>query len=239
MIIGSGFIAKNFKKKSLFIKNLRIAIYASGVSNSQSTNKNNFLRERKKILTYKKKIGTKLFIYISTCSIFDPSRKNTAYVKHKLNMENLIKNNFKKFIIVRFPEVVGFGSNKKNLINFFYQKIVNNSKFILWTNSKRNIIDIDDAVKLCLNFIKNIKKNKKIKLEVNIANTMYVSVASIVNIIEKLTCRKAIFDKINFGTLNWNISPLISKKIIKMSAIKFNKYYLKKVLKKYYLRDNP
>ena len=121
MIIGSGFIAKNFKKKIILIKKYRIAIYASGVSNSKSINKNNFLRERRKIISYKNKINSMVFIYISTCSIFDPSRKNTAYVKHKLNMENVVKKNFNKFVIVRFPEVVGFNGNKNNLVNFFYQ----------------------------------------------------------------------------------------------------------------------
>jgi nucleoside-diphosphate-sugar epimerase len=234
MIIGSGFIAKNFKKKSLLIKKRRIAIYASGVSNSKSINKNNFLRERKKIISYKKKISSNIFVYISTCSIFDPSRKNTAYVKHKLNMENVVKNNFNKFVIVRFPEVVGFNSNKNNLINFFYQKIINNNKFKLWANSRRNIIDIDDAVKLCLIFINKIKNYKKIKLEVNIANTLYVTVESIVNIIEQFTLKKALYDKIAFGNLNWKIRPLISKRIIKMSSISFNKHYLEKVLRKYY-----
>ena len=235
MIIGSGFIAKNFKKKIRLIKKYRIAIYASGVSNSKSINKNNFLRERRKIISYKNKINSMVFIYISTCSIFDPSRKNTAYVKHKLNMENVVKKNFNKFVIVRFPEVVGFNGNKNNLVNFFYQKTINNNKFTLWMNSKRNIIDIDDAVKLCLNFIKKIKNYKKIKLEINIANTMYVSVLSIVNIIEKLTLKKAIYDKIAFGNLHWRIRPLVSKRIIQMSSVIFNKYYLEKVLRKYYI----
>lgn len=234
MIIGSGFIATNFKKKNLLIKKYGIVIYASGVSNSKSINKNNFLRERNKIISYQNKIKSKIFIYISTCSIFDPSRKNTAYVKHKLNMENVVKQNFNKFIIVRFPEVVGFNSNKNNLINFFYQKINNNNKFKLWSDSMRNILDIDDAVKLCLNFIKKIKNYKKINLEVNIANTKFVSVKSIVFIIEKLTLKKALYDKIKFGNLNWKIRPLISDKIIKMSSVNFNKCYLEKVLKKYY-----
>ena len=211
MIIGSGFIAKNFKKKIILIKKYRIAIYASGVSNSKSINKNNFLRERRNIISYKNKINSLIFIYISTCSIFD------------------------KFVIVRFPEVVGFNNNKNNLINFFYQKIINNNKFMLWVNSRRNIIDIDDAVKLCLNFIKKIKKYKKVKLEINIANTMYVSVLSIVNIIEKLTLKKAIYDKIAFGNLHWKIRPLVSKRIIQMSSVVFNKYYLEKVLRKYYI----
>ena len=235
MIIGSGFIAKNFKKKIIFIKKYRIAIYASGVSNSKSTNKNNFLRERRKIISYKNKMNSMIFIYISTCSIFDPSRKNTAYVQHKLNMENVVKKNFNKFVIVRFPEVVGFNTNKNNLINFFYQKIINNNKFTLWMNSRRNIIDIDDAVKLFLNYIKKIKDYKKIKLEINIANTMYVSVVSIVNIIEKLTLKKAIYNKIAFGNLHWKIKPLVSKRIVQMSSVIFNKYYLEKVLRKYYI----
>jgi nucleoside-diphosphate-sugar epimerase len=150
-------------------------------------------------------------------------------------MENLVKKNFNKFVIVRFPEVVGFNNNKNNLINFFYQKIINNNKFILWVNSRRNIIDINDAVKLCLNFIKKIKNYTKIKLEINIANTMYVSAVSIVNTIEKLTLKKAIYDKKALGNLHWKIKPLVSKRIIQMSSVSFNKYYLEKVLRKYYI----
>ena len=86
-------------------------------------------------------------------------------------------------------------------------------------NSRRNIIDIDDAVKLSLNIIKKIKNYLKIKLEINIANTMYFSVVSIVDIIEKLTLKKAIYDKIDFGNLNWKIQPLVSKRIIQISSV--------------------
>jgi nucleoside-diphosphate-sugar epimerase len=192
------------------------------------------LREKNKIISYRNKVKSKILVYISTCSSFDPSRKKTAYVKHKLNMENVVKKNFKKFIIVRFPEVVGFNNNKNNLINFFYQKINKGKKFILWSNSKRNIIDIDDAVKLFFNFIKNIKNLNKVKLQVNIANTIFVSVTSIVNVIEKLVLKKAFYEKIKFGSLNWTIKPIISKTIINMTNISFNKYYLEKVIKKYY-----
>lgn len=234
MIIGSGFIAKNFKKEIKFLNKYRIVIFASGVSNSQSTNKNNFLKEKKKILRYKKKIKSKILIYISSCSIYDPSRNNTPYIKHKINMENLIKNNFKKFIIFRFPEIVGFNSNKKNLINFFYINIIKKKKFKLWVKSKRNIIDIEDAVKLCLNYIKGIKKFKKINFEINIANKIFFSVINIIKILEKITCKKALYKKVNIGNLNWKIKPLVPKKIINISNIKFNRCYLEKVLKKYY-----
>jgi nucleoside-diphosphate-sugar epimerase len=234
MIVGSGFIAKNFKKNNLLLKKYKIAIYASGVSNSQSKNNNNFSREKKKLLNYKKKLKSKILIYISSCSIYDPSRNSTPYIKHKINMENLVKKNFNKFIIFRFPEVVGFNSNKNNLINFFYINISRDKKFKLWINAKRNIIDIDDAIKLCLNYIKVIKKDKKINLEINIANKIFFSVANIIKVLEKLTCKKALYETVKIGNLNWKIKPLVANKIIKMSNITFDRYYLEKVLKKYY-----
>lgn len=68
-------------------------------------------------------------------------------------MENLVKNNFKKFIIIRLPEIIGLSLNKNNLINFLYSKIKNNKKFTLYFNSKRNILDINDAIKLSLAYI--------------------------------------------------------------------------------------
>lgn len=235
MIIGSGFIAQNFKKKIFLLKKYNVAIYASGVSNSQSKNANHFLREKKKLIYYKKKIEKKILVYISTCSVYDPSRKNTSYVKHKLEMENLIKKNFNKFIIFRFPEVVGYNSNKKNLINFFYVNIINNKKFKLWINSKRNIIDIDDAIKLCFSYIKFYKDYKNINFIFNIANKLFFSVIDVINIFEKLTFKKALYSKVKFGNLNWMIKPSTNKKIVKLSKIKFDEYYLEKVIKKYYL----
>ena len=91
------------------------------------------------------------------------------------------------------------------------------------------------VIKLCLNYIKVIKKYKKIKLEINIANKIFFSVANIIKVLEKLTCKKALYEKVKIGNLNWKIRPLVANKIIKMSNIIFDRYYLEKVLKKYYL----
>jgi hypothetical protein len=56
MIIGNGLIAKSFKKKKNYFKN--VIIFASGVSNSKNTNLKEFKREEKlvkKLLKKKKK----------------------------------------------------------------------------------------------------------------------------------------------------------------------------------------
>jgi len=234
MIIGSGFIAKNFKKKKHLIKKYNLAIYASGVSNSQCKVKAFFLREKYMLLSCKKKIKSKVLVYFSTCSIYDQSRRNSLYVKHKSLMEQLIKNNFNKYLIVRFPELIGFNSNKKNLINFLYQKIINNFKFSLWNNAKRNIIDIDHAIKIFFYFINKIRKYKKINLEINIANSRFYRVQNIVKVIEKITLKKAIYSKIRTGDLYWSIKNTFNSRVFNDLNIRFDKNYLEKVLKKYY-----
>lgn len=234
MIIGSGFIAKNFKKKKHLIKKYNLAIYASGISNSQSKEKKFFLREKYMLLSYKKKIKSKVLVYFSTCSIYDQSRRNSLYVKHKSLMEQLIKNNFNKYIIVRFPEIIGFNSNKNNLINFLYQKIINNFRFSLWDNAKRNIIDIDHAIKIFFYFVNKIRKVKKINLQINIANTRFYRVQKIVKVIEKITLKKAIYTKIRTGDLYWSIKNTFNFKVFNDLNIRFDKNYLEKVLKKYY-----
>lgn len=164
-------------------------------------------------------------MFILANVVFDLSRNKTPYVKHKMNMKNLNKDNLKKYIIVRFSEVVRLNSSKNNLINLFYQEIINNYKFKLWSNFK-SIVDIVDAVKISFNYIKKIiQKNKKINLEVNIANTKFVSQNKIVSIIEKLTSTNACYDKIESGHLNWKIKLLISKSILEVSNMNLNRCY--------------
>lgn len=234
MIIGNGFIAQNFQNKIKIIKKLKLAIFASGVSNSLTSNNYDFLREKKKIANYKNKINNKTLVYISSCGVFDPSRNQKPYFLHKIEMENLVKNNFKKFIIIRLPEIIGVSLNKNNLINFLYSKIKNNKKFTLYFNSKRNILDINDAIKLSLAYIEKKMNEKKINFEVNVANRKFYLVSKIVSAIEVITLRKAKFVKKKISNSNWRFTNSIDRKLIKRLNIQFNKFYLNNVIKKYY-----
>ena len=69
-IIGSGFIAKNFKKYLKFIKKNEITIYAAGISNSLEKNNKNFTKEVNRFKKFCKE-NQKKVIYISTYSIGD------------------------------------------------------------------------------------------------------------------------------------------------------------------------
>jgi len=232
-IIGSGFIAKNFEKYDKFFKKLCIKLYAAGVSNSLCSDKSLFEKDKGRIIDFSKKISKdQTLLYFSTCSVYDPSRNNNLYVKHKLNIENFIKDSFQKFLIVRLPEVVGKNSNVNTLVNFFFNKIKNKDKFDLWSNANRSIIDIEDVVKILIDFLSNVgvEKNQMI----NIANPKKSSAIHIVYILENLTGTKAKYNLITKGEKNWSIDTESTNDSMKKLNITFGKNYLENVLKKYF-----
>tara|TARA_B100002052_G_scaffold278663_1_gene285225 strand:+ start:2980 stop:3705 length:726 start_codon:yes stop_codon:yes gene_type:complete len=232
-IIGSGFIAKNFIKYGDFFKNHRFQIYAAGVSNSLCKENKLFKKDKKKLIDFCKKIkdGEKL-LYFSTCSIEDPSRNKNFYVRHKLEIEDIIKSNFDKYLIVRLPEVVGKNSNINTLINFFFNKIKRKEKFDLWTKAKRSIIDIEDVIKILIHFISNNKLDKN--QTINIANPNKNSPIDIVTILESIIRIKADYNLVEKGKENWEIDISDTNNSIKKCGINFENDYLKNALMKYY-----
>ena len=232
-IIGSGFISKNFEKYHEFFKKLSIKLYAAGVSNSLCNDKSLFKKDKDKIIDFSKKIPKNhTLLYFSTCSVYDPSRNNNLYVKHKLNIENFIKDNFQKFLIVRLPEVVGKNSNEHTLVNFFYNKIKNKDKFDLWSNANRSIIDIEDVIKILIHFISNNKLDKN--QTINIANPNKNSPIDIVTILESIIRIKADYNLVEKGKENWEIDISDTNNSIKKCGINFENDYLKNALMKYY-----
>ncbi len=221
-IIGSGFLASNFKKYLKYFKKYNVTIYAAGISNSLEKNSSNLKKEIIKAKKFLKK-NKKKIVYISTYSVEDESRKNKLYVKNKIKIEKIIKNLSKEYLIIRLPEIIGKNKNLHTLSNFFFNKIVNKLSFVLYKNVKRNILDVDDALKECIKIIK-INKNKN--NTINLLNKTFYSPEKIVTNFEKILLLKAKF-KIKFIKKN----NLILKNNY---YFKSNKNYLRKVLKKYY-----
>jgi len=89
MIIGTGLIANGFK--SAYTHREDVCIYRAGVSNSLCTDVREFDRERKRLyLALNNSMHTDCFVYFSTCSVSDPEIQHSAYVLHKLAMEQLV-----------------------------------------------------------------------------------------------------------------------------------------------------
>ena len=232
MIIGSGFIAKNFENYNDDLERLNICLYAAGISNSQTQDKNLLDKEKNKFIEFLKKFNQKKkLIYISSLSFNDPSRNKNPYVVNKLYIEDLINKNIKNFLIMRLPEVVGKNENKVTLINFLNNKIKNGEKFEIWSKAKRNIIDIDDAILLTINLLENKNLNNTI---INVANPKSYFVTEIVKNFEKLYNMKANYNLVDRGQDNWHLDTNKILEISKKIKINFNENYLYKLLKKYY-----
>jgi nucleoside-diphosphate-sugar epimerase len=225
MIYGSGLIANRFK---IFYTNDRnIYIYASGVSDSSCTSKSEFDREER-LLREALKNRFQKFVYFSTCSIYDDELSKTAYVKHKLRMENILKD-YEGLMVVRLPQLIGCTSNKSTVINFLWDHITNNLEFELWSRATRNLIDIDDVYK-AVNSILLSPNNPP--AFVNIANPFSATIQEIVGLMEELANKKARYINVDKGS-TYSIDISLISHLYPDFINLFPSGYLKLVFAKY------
>jgi len=227
MVIGNGMVAKRFES---YKKDDQFLIFASGVSNSKNTDPAIFNREIELLQNTIKENKEKILVYFSTCSIYDPEEKNSKYVLHKKNIEDLIQKQQKQFYIFRISNLVGRSDNPNTVLNFFFYHIRHAINFDLWSNATRNLLDIDDMYKI----IDYILQKKTFKNDIiNIANPVNYSVIEIITAIETLMRLRANYIPISkakeFEIDVSLISPLFTK-----LNIHFGKTYLTNLLQKYY-----
>lgn len=177
MVIGNGMIARVFNK---YQTEESVIIFASGVSNSNEYNQDSFLREFNMVKETLLKVGNKLFVYFSSCSLDDAELKNNAYHKHKIGMEDLIKNSSNNYLIFRLPNVIGSLGNDNTVVNYFIKKIKKSEEFVVWKHASRNIVDIEDVYKIVSYIIDNRKFVNKI---LNIAYDNNVKILDLIQAI--------------------------------------------------------
>jgi nucleoside-diphosphate-sugar epimerase len=200
MIIGNGLLAKAFSS----IDNDDYIFFCSGVSDSTEVKDENFKRE---IDLLKEQDKEKKIIYFSSISVCD-DKDLKIYTQHKRNVEIQIHNLFLKYLIFRLPQVLGYGGNKKNLINYFKNKIKNEENVFIKNNVVRSVIDIEDVMYIVSEFIN--EENKVI----NFSGFEIISVKELVYKIAKILNKQAKIIEVdsekNFFPQN---DTLIEKKI--------------------------
>lgn len=177
MIVGKGLIANLFTEIDLD----EVVFFASGVSNSSETRKEEFLREQNLVEQTLVNNPEKLFIYFSTCSIYDSSKYNSLYVLHKLHIEEIIKQKAEHFLVLRVSNAVGRGGNPNLLMNYLSRQILNDQELVVHQHATRNLIDVEDVKKITLKYI-NLKKWNKI---VNVAYSENFNIPEIIQALEK------------------------------------------------------
>lgn len=227
MVIGSGLLAKRFYTYSSSDKYI---VFASGVSNSGNTSISEFKREEDLLLDTIANNPGKTIIYFGTCSVYDTALRRSPYVLHKLAMEELVIKHAGSYHIFRISNLAGKTDNPNTILNYFAQHILTKNAFILWINSSRNIIDIDDAFLVCDYIIKNSLFSNEI---VNVANPANYLVKDIVDALEVHFNQKG-----NYRTIEKESNPAIdtsaTKEIIAKLNINFDNSYLQRTIEKYF-----
>lgn len=194
MVIGNGLIANEFKQ---YKYNDDVIIFASGVSNSKETNSKEFSREIDLLSKYFN--SNSRLVYFSTCSVYDPSLSNSLYIAHKLNMERIIKENFKNYIIFRLPNVIGKCDNNHTSFNFFKNRIKKGLNIIVHEKATRYFIDSEDLGLLLPKFI-NINAKEDLAQTINVVFDNKIYIKDLVRIMEELIGKKVVKDYIDMGS---------------------------------------
>lgn len=231
MIIGNGMLAKSLKK----IDDEKFIYFCSGVSNSKETNELEYERE-KSLLTEYYRYEDKCLIYFSSYFVGIDNYLERRYYRHKFEMENLIKENFKHYKIFRLPQVVGISRNSNTLTNFLNNAILNNLQINVYKDVRRNLIDVEDVV-IILKYLN--ENNLKINEIINLIATQSFEIIKLVELFELILNKKAIKNvtKSDEKDFTINISNEI-KEVYDSLRITFDEIYLENLIKKYYARSN-
>lgn len=122
MIIGRGSIAQVIPDREEFI------FFAAGESNRFELTEERAHIEKLKISAWIES-RDQMFVYISGLNIYYPENdRRSEYTDHKMHMEDLIKNNFENYTIIRLGSIT-WGDNPNTLLNSLKSQIASDSNF--------------------------------------------------------------------------------------------------------------
>jgi nucleoside-diphosphate-sugar epimerase len=185
MIYGNGLMARAMQPAA---ERKDLLIFASGVSDSSCRLASEFDREAGLLKQALSLFPEALVVYFGTCSIYDESMCNSAYVRHKTDMEELVRQNSKNHLICRLANPVGRTTNIRTLINNFADAILNERKIEVWQSATRNIMDVDDICKTVFYLVDELGCRN---MTLNIANIKCIGVPELVEILEQVIGRRA------------------------------------------------
>lgn len=225
MVVGTGLLGVGLSK----IDNEAFVFFASGVSDSKTSDENEFKREICLLHKVLEENIEKCFVYFSTISIADESVSTNKYVMHKIEVEKYIERNAKKFLIIRTGNIVGGNGNTKTVFSFLVNNIINAIPFTLWEESYRNFLDIEDFVEMVNCVCYQLKIKNQIICLVNPNN---IKITDLVSIIEDKFERKGVYVIEKKGSLFF-VDKSLSNEIFSFLELPDQQYELK-LIEKYF-----
>lgn len=228
MIYGSGLLARAFSP--YFAKSITSCVYAAGVSNSGCSDQREFDREQVRLQTAISQYrSADLFLYFGTCSVHSQIAFASPYVQHKIKMEKIVETH-PQYLILRLPQTSGKTENPHTLLNYIFARIIRSERFQVWTNARRNIIDVDDVARIAAGLALEEGVRKEC---INVANTLDSGIVDIVELMARIVGKTAIYDRVEKGD-SYLIDTMRICEIAQRCGVLFGPKYLELVVSKYF-----
>jgi dTDP-4-dehydrorhamnose reductase len=227
MIRGRGLLAKALTG----IDSDKYFFYVNGISNSVVTfiTEDNF--EASELAEISKSVGNKIFVYFSTSQVNVKENYVRSYVQHKYKMECRTKELFPNYLIVRTSNLVGNNPwNTHTLFNFLYNSLKERTEIYVTESVIRNILDIDDFIKLFEYYLTHFPHENT---TVDIVNPISYNMAEILYEFERIFSTKFIKRPSEDNIAYFQAPVEFSLSLSKKCNISLDNY-LPVILKKYY-----
>lgn len=231
MIIGNGLIAQVFKNQPELNN---VVIIAAGVSNSTTARYSDYLREKELIKSLLDSQRGSSFVYFGSTGVYNEAQRESDYIQHKLEMENLISTQSEKHLILRLPNVIGPKFNTNTTINFLFDRVTNGVEFVAHINQLRFLIDVEWIPLIVQELLKSQTKGLVENFVINEGAT----VKSIISIVEEISEKKAIY-KVDETSSAFDIP--VSKQLLKISfrcELPVNEKYEYELIRRYFYLFN-
>lgn len=186
MIVGNGQLAQCFtpydRDDTVF--------FASGVSNSNCKDANEFERESSLLTDCLRKNKKKKIVYFSSCALSAPGYEKNEYYNHKQEMEKKLQYLSNNYYIFRVPQLFGCLKKHKTLINFLYNSILQQESFKVYSEAYRYVIEIEDLRRIVNVYLDHGETNSIL----DVANPFRYKVVDIVKMLEYLLDAKANYE---------------------------------------------
>ena len=180
MIVGNGILASSFKRSEYNWDD--VIIMASGVSNSNETDKEAYERERQLIKAYQH--TTKTLVYFSTTSIYEEAKQQTMYIQYKKEIEEYISTVFSKSLIIRLPIVLSDNNNPRQLFGYIKDRIKRNEELIVHKNASRFFFDVEEIPRAAHIILENMQSRNESNVSINVGFPRKFTMLELVKVLE-------------------------------------------------------
>ncbi|MCU0490107.1 MAG: NAD-dependent epimerase/dehydratase family protein [Chloroflexaceae bacterium] len=182
-IIGNGFISRSFEPLRAQFPD--VLLFGAGVSNSLCEESREFRRDADLLYSAVQhclRHGLRLVYFSSAGMVYGnyeaevredgPVFPRSAYGRHKLAMETVIRASGVRHLILRIANPVGPNQQRHQLLPALYDQ-VRRGYVEVWSGAHRDLIDIDDVVRLtgellasgCEREVFNLASGQSVKVE--------------------------------------------------------------------------